>query len=248
MIVFHASIVCRVRDGYTGKALEGSSLLCTLDGAAVRPLAKPDGYLVLLNLAPGDHRLALRSHGYQEEWVDFSSGQDTSELEITMKPGAGYPFREEVTRLELTVTENGAPAAGRQLWLASPTGGELKIAQARAEAGENRFRLYCKGPEAAVPAGTYLIADGPCSEIVSLRGLEAEVGTLAAPLLRQHGRSRSLLPAQRYPTGAAGRLTAVFRTDCTLEVYDEERGLLASLPLERGENRRTISLPASGDS
>ena len=246
MIVFHASAVCRVRDGYTGKVLEGASLLCTLDGAAVRPLAKPGGYLVLLDLAPGDHRLALRSHGYQEEWVDFSCGQDTRELEITMKPGAGYPFREAITRLELTVTENGAPAAGRQLWLAAPAGGELKIAQTRAEAGTDRFRLYCKGPEAAVPAGAYLIADGPGSEIVVLRSLEAEVGTLAAPLLRDHGRSRPLLPAQHYHTGADGRLTAVFRSACAVEVYDEARGLLASLPLERGENRQTICLSGSG--
>lgn len=247
MIVFHASAVCRVRDGYTGRPMEGSALLCTLDGAAVRPLAKPDGYLVLLDLASGDHRLALWSHGYQEEWVDFCCGQGTRELEITMKPGEGYPFREEVTRLALTVTEGDAPVVGRQLWLAAPAGGELKIAQTRAEAGTDRFRLYCKGPEAAVPAGAYLIADGPDSEIVVLRSLEAEEGTLAVPLLRQHGRGRPLLPAQRYHTGEDGCLTAVFRTACTLEVYDEEQGLLASLSLKPGENRQTIRLSASGD-
>lgn len=49
----------------------GASLLCALDGAPVRPLAKPGGYLILLNLSQGPHRLALRCHGYQEEWVDF---------------------------------------------------------------------------------------------------------------------------------------------------------------------------------
>ena len=40
MITLHASAVLHVRDGYTGAALEGSSLLCTLDGAPIRPLAK----------------------------------------------------------------------------------------------------------------------------------------------------------------------------------------------------------------
>ena len=39
MIAFHASAVCRVRDGSTGRTLEGSALLCSLDGARVRPLA-----------------------------------------------------------------------------------------------------------------------------------------------------------------------------------------------------------------
>ena len=35
MITIHASAVCRVRDGYNGQPLEGSKLLCALDGAPV---------------------------------------------------------------------------------------------------------------------------------------------------------------------------------------------------------------------
>ena len=180
MITIHASAVCHVRDSYTGRAMEPSSLLCALDGMPVRPLGKPGGYLVLLNLSHGDHRLSLRCHGYQEEWVDFRVGSGTRELEITMKPGAGYSFRGEITRLDLTVTRDGAPDAHRQLWLAAPAQFELKVAQTKAEAGADQFRLYCKGPEAAVPAGPYLIADGADSEIVLLRGLEGETATLAA--------------------------------------------------------------------
>lgn len=242
MITFHASAVFHIRDGYTGRPLEASALLCMLDGAPVRPLAKPDGYLVLLNLTEGKHRLALRSHGYQEEWVDFQAGPDTLELAVTMKPGTDYPFREEVTRLELTVMEKGIPAAGRQLWLAAPAQWDLKIAQAKAETGTERFRLYCKGPQAAVPSGAYLIADGGDSEIVFLRSLEEELVTLTAPLLHSHSRSRPLLPAQRYHTDGNGRLSAVFQIPCTLEVYSEAEGLLASLPLERGINHQTIHL------
>lgn len=245
MITFHASAVCRVRDGYTGQPLQGSALVCALDGAALRPLAKAGGYLVLLDLAPGRHRLSLRSHGYQEEWVDFQAGQGTQELEITMKPGKGYPFRGEITRLELTVTEQGRPAAGQQLWLAAPARWELKIAQTRAEAGYDQFRLYCKGPESAVPPGPYLIADGADSEIVFFRGLDGEMGSLAAPLARPHSRSRPLLPAQRYHTGPDGTLSAVFQGACPLEIYQEGRGLLASLALEQGENRHALTLSHS---
>lgn len=242
MITLHASAVLHVRDGYTGSPLEGSGLLCTLDGAPIRPLAKAGGHLVLLDLPHGPHRLALRSTGYQEEWVDFQAGTGTLELEVTMKPGAGYPLLGDITRLELTVLDQGQPAQGLLLWLAAPAGFDLKIAQTRAEAGADRFRLYCKGPQAAVPAGAYLIADGEESEIVLLRGLEEEVGALAAPLLHTHRRSRPLLPAQRYHTDAQGRLTAVLPGACTLEVYHPDRGLLASLTLEQGENRQTIQL------
>ena len=240
MITIHASAVCRVRDGYTGQPLAGSALLCTLDGAPVRPLAKAGGYLVLLDLSPGQHRLSLRSHGYQEEWVDLTAGEGTQEVEVTMKPGAGYPFRGRVTRLELTVTEDGRPAPHRQLWLAVPPRSELKIAQSKVQGGEVQFRLYSKAPAATVPPGEYLIADGNGSEIVRLRGIEEELGILAAPLARDHSRGRPLLPAQRYRTDQGGRLTAVLQTACTVEVYEETAGLLASLPLEEGENRQEI--------
>ena len=242
MISIHASAVCHVRDGYTSRPLQAQALLCALDGAPVRPLAKPDGYLVLLDLSDGPHRLSLRCHGYQEEWVDFIAGAGTEELEITMKPGAGYPFRGEVTRLELAVTEKGTAAADRQLWLAAPGRWELKIAQTQAPAGAQQFRLYCKGPAESVPPGPYLILDGADSEIVFLRDLEGEEGRLASPLLCSHARGKPLLPAQCYHTGLDGGLTAVFQSACTLQVYAPGSGLLASLPLGSGENRQTIRL------
>ena len=59
MIRIHVSAVCRVRDGFTGKILEGSRLQCDLDGARCRPTAKPGGYLVLTDLPAGPHRLSL---------------------------------------------------------------------------------------------------------------------------------------------------------------------------------------------
>lgn len=181
MISFHASAVCRVRDGYTGRPLLPAALLCTLDGAPCRPVGKQDGYLILVNLTPGRHRLSLTSRGYQEEWVEFDADSGTRELDITMKPGPGYPFRQTITRLRLTVLEKKAPAAGRQLWLACTGRPELKIAQSRAEAGDSQLRLYCKGPEVPALPGVYLIADGKDSEIVGLRTLREELGTLAAP-------------------------------------------------------------------
>lgn len=242
MITMNTSAVCHVRDGYTGRPLNSALLMCTLDGAPIRPLSKPGGYLILLDLPAGPHRLALSGHGYQEEWVDLQTGSEIQELEITMKPGAGYPFRGEVTRLELTVLEAGAPAPGRQLWLAAPAHWDLKIAQTKAEVGCTQFRLYCKGPETAVPAGAYLIPDEADSEVVLLQGLREEVGTLAAPLLREHCRSCPLMPAQCYRTDPDGRLSAVFHSPSPLMVYHQEKGLLATISLEQGDNRQTVSL------
>ena len=99
MIRIHVSAVCRVRDGFTGKILEGSRLQCDLDGVRCRPTAKPGGYLVLTDLPAGPHRLSLRCPGYQEEWVEFSAGRDTQELDVTMKDGTKYSIRSGLPNL-----------------------------------------------------------------------------------------------------------------------------------------------------
>lgn len=238
MISIHASAVCRVRDGYTGREMRPSSLVCAVDGVPCRPVGKEGGYLVLVNLSHGPHCLSLRCRGYQEEWVEFQADGGTRELDITMKPGVGYPFGGAVTRLMLTVREKKVPAAGRMVWLAS-AGPELKIAQANVEAGERDMRLYCKG--AAVP-GAYLVEDGKNSEIVILRALEGETGHLAAPLKSGHSRSKRLLPVQRYHTGEDGMLTAVFRAPGAVQVYDEDKGLAGCIELAEGENELTVKL------
>ena len=242
MITFHVSAVCRVRDGFTGRPVEAAGLQCALDGRPCRPVGKPGGLLVLVNLSDGFHRLSLKSRGFQEEWVEFAAGAGTWELDVTMKPGPGYPFRGPVTRLALAVTEGGLPAAGRQLWLAAPGGPELKVAQTKAEAGSGELRIFCRGPEVPALPGAFLIADGENSEIVGLRTLEGETGALAAPLGRAHGRGRPLLPAQSYHTGPDGRLEAVFREPCAVEVCGSGGRLLASLQLAQGDNRHAISL------
>ena len=76
--------------------------------------------------------------------------------------------------------------------------------------------------------------------MVVLRALEGETGTLAAPLLRSHGRGKLLLPAQSYHTDGTGRLSAVFREPCTVEVCTQEGAPLGSLELQEGENRRQL--------
>lgn len=238
MISIHASAVCRVRDGYTGRELPASSLLCTLDGFSCRPVGKRGGYLVLTNLPHGLHRLSLRCRGYQEEWVEFPAGDGTVELDVSMKPGEGYPFRQAVTKLKLTVLEKKNPAAGRTVWLASP-GPEMKIAQSRVEAGERALRVYCKG---AAFFGPCLIEDGKNSEIVTLTALEGEQGRLALPLGSGHIRGRPLLPAQRYRAGEDGVLNAVFRAPGPVQVYVEGWGLTASSSLSEGDNELTVKL------
>lgn len=244
MIQFHVSAVCRVHDGFTGRLIDGRDLRCALDGTPVRPVCKPGGYLVLTDLPEGPHRLSLRCRGFCEELTDFSV--DTALLQklyISLKPSEQYVFHQEAVRLRLRLLEGGRPAAGRTLWLTVPTAAECRVAQDAAEPGAEQLRLFCGGAADSLPVpGMFLIEDGADSEIVSLLSVEAETGSLAAPLRRRHRRSKCLLPAQQFRADGDGTFTAVFRTAGTVLVFEDGKGLADRLELKESWTEKTVSL------
>ena len=243
MIAFRAGAVFRVRDGFTGGAVPPSGILCSLDGRPCRPVAKREGYLVLLYLPAGPHRLSLRCRGYREEIVDFAAGETAPELDVTLKPGPGYPFRQAPVRLELRIRKGGAPAEDFPFWLAAAWGPGIKLAQARAEAGEWKLRLFCKYPDAVTTPAPFLLEDGADSELVTLRSLEGETGVLNAPLARTHGRGKQLLPVQRYRTGPGGTAAALFRSPCTVLAFHETLGPLGRTELAEGSSELELTIP-----
>lgn len=244
MIHIQVSAVCRVWDGCTGRLLPPGGLRCTLDGALCRPVSKKEGYLVLTGLAAGTHRLVLEQQGYQPEWVEFAAGAgEPPLLNVTMKPGAGYPLAAAVW-LSLQLFRGEAPAAERLLWLAPAGREEWKVAQPTAEAGSLEVRLFWKGRQTPRTPGDYLLLDGKHSELVELRTMEGERGVLGAPLVHSHKRGTLLLGAQRCHTDGTGALRTALPEPGTVEVYDPETGLLDSLSLSQGENVCQISLPA----
>ncbi len=244
MISLHVDAVCLVRDGCTGRVLSPGGLCCTLDGAPCRPVSKPEGYLVFTGLTPGLHRLTLRGAGFQEERVELAAGVGPVRvLNVTLKPGAGYPLRPSAARLRLSVARGRRPAPDCLLWLAVPGGPELKVAQAAAEAGSREVRLYWKGRQLPAAPGDYLLLDGGKSEMAELLELSGETGTLSAPLRWSHKRGVPLLSAQRCRTGGDGTLCTAVETPCTVEIYEETAGLVDSLTLSPGENECRLVLP-----
>ncbi len=239
MIRMQVSAVLQIRDGFTGRVVEGSNLLCTLDGAITRPMAKSGGYLVLTNLSVGDHQLLLRCAGYQDEYVDFTVEQSGfRELYVALKPGRQYLFRQNVTRLRLKVPED---QKNSQIWISAPGAMECKVAQTKAEAGSTQFRIYCKGNTAVLPVpGTFLIEDGENSEVIILKSLAEETGTLESALCRDHGRSRRILPVQKYRCGEDAEIYAAFSGHGTAVVYTSS-GAPVSLELTEGENEWNLN-------
>jgi len=243
MIRVHVSAVCRVRDGFTGQPVETAGLLCSLDDQSCRPVCKPGGYLILTDLPAGRHVLVLTAAGFQREQLELTTGGGTEELDVSMKPGPGYPFRQSVTRLELRVRGAEGAAGDSPLWLAWAAGAELVVAQTTAESGADSLRLFCKGQRKLLPIpGRYLLMDGERSEIVSLRALEGETGELSRPLVHAHSRSRTLQPAQCFRTDADGTLRAFFPQPCTVTAFSPPGGQCESLPLQEGDNLREIRI------
>ena len=233
------SVILQVRDGFTGRILEGSNLVCVLDGVPVRPVAKPGGYLILTNLPVGEHQLLLRAAGYQDEYVEFTAVKDGyRELYVALKPGQQYLFRQSVIRLQLQLPDE---LRGCQIWISPPSVVECKIAQTKAESGSEQFRIFCKGNHMMLPIpGAFLIEDGEQSEVVVLKSLSEELGTLEEPLCRDHGRSRRLLPVQKYRCDEQGQIYAAFPMAGTAVVYTGS-GEPRSLALTEGENRWDLS-------
>ena len=64
MIRRRVSAALLPRDGFTGFTLSpAAAILCRLDGRAIRTMRKNDGYLVLVDLEPGDHTLSITVRG-----------------------------------------------------------------------------------------------------------------------------------------------------------------------------------------
>lgn len=238
MILTKVSAVCRLRDGYNGRVILPAGIVCRLDGLIVRAVVKTEGYLVFTDLSAGAHTITVQAAGYLQEEMQFETGTAPAELEMVLKPGAGYPLSPGTARLYLTLTKKRTPAAGESLWLAAPAAAELKLAQTRAESGSTAFRIYCRGAVRLLPVpGAYLISDGKNSEITMIKSLGTEQAVLSSPLGKSHARGCLLLSAQCYCTDADGCVQAVFPTECEAELWLPERKVLKHITLSAGENR-----------
>lgn len=220
MIRRTASAVFLLRDGFSGKTLtDGPATYCLLDGRPLRrPIWKQDGYLVLTDLAPGEHTLQLIRNGYRDELVQLQvvEGRPVEDT-IALKPGPGYRFPRDTVRLTLSLHRGGEAAADAQIWLGAAPRGRLKLAQEKAEIGDAEVHLFCDGNTALLPVpGHFLLADGKAPELVYLRSLRGETGEFASPLASAHGRGTELIPVQSYCADGVGTVQVLLREPGTL--------------------------------
>lgn len=243
MIHLHVSAVLAVYDGFTGRPISRTTVTCLLDGVRCLPEYREGGYLVFVNVPPGEHMLEIRSAYYQPELVFLHiKPSETAEYGVTLKPAARYPFGGAATSLTVYLSLKGRPVAGRKVWLAARAAGEeWKLAQDHAEAGALQARVFGRGGRGAY-ARNFLIADGKNSEIVFISDIRDSQAIFAQPLERGHKRGVAFYPAQTFVTGAEGEFTAFFREPLPVEIFDPAGMKITSAELVSGVNRLEAAL------
>lgn len=228
-----------LRDGFTGRTFpDGAGTQCLLDGVRLRkPVWKQEGYLVLTDLAPGEHTLTLRRPGYREETVTFRAEPDrVLEDAIEFKPGEGYRFPEGTVRAAVSLLRGKQPADGARIWICAPGAAALRLAQDKNAPVEKVIRTYCVGSPARLPVpGHYLLADKAAPELVYVYTLGAESAELAEAPAAGHPRGTELLPVQAYTADADGRIEVLLRAAGTLTALFEGKIFTAELAQERQE-------------
>ncbi len=223
MIRHTAAAAFLLRDGFSGSVLtDFSANRCFLDGRPLRsPLWKREGYLVLTDLAPGEHQLVIRRAGFREETVlvRVAEGRPVEDT-ISLKPGAGYRFPQGTVRISLTLSQGQGPAAGQQVWLGTVPRSRLKLAQEKTEAGDEEAHLFCEGNPAQLPIpGHFLLADGKAPELAYLRSVRDDTGRFYPPMTLSHPRGTELIPMQAYTADASGKVEVLLRESGKLTGY-----------------------------
>ena len=216
-------------DGFTGQAL-GQRVLCELDGVPLaRPVWKRDGWLILTDLVPGEHRLALRCPGFQSREISLSGDVRTEEA-VTLNPGAGYAFPPDTAFLFLTLS--GSPEARTQIFAGVDSPRQFKLMR-EAKAGDSAVKIFLRGD---APRPGWFLLCGKTTESVFFHRvtIDGDAET-ASPLTEAHKRGEALISARSFLAAAGETIKIPFRNSGTAHLFCH--GQLKTLALQAGEKR-----------
>ncbi len=222
MIRRTVSAALLLRDGFTGAVLKDfSATRCLLDGRPLsRPIWKRDGYLILTDLAPGEHLLLICRSGYRDETVPLQIREGAPlEDTVSLKPGKGYRFPPETARVSLALRRGKVPAAGETVWLGLQPRARLKLAQEKTDAGDNTAHLFCEGNASLLPIPGHFLLTDQAPELVFLRSLHEETGEFFPPMALSHSRGALFVPVQPYRADDLGCVQVLLREPGTLNVF-----------------------------
>ncbi len=230
-MIKRVSCVLRLLDSMSRRPLTASQAELFLDGELCKPVYKPGGYFVLIDLPEGEHRIGIRSGLFQpdEFSVTVSYAQAFDErrdvVTVMMNPSPLHPM----ARTGLAVRGCFEADAPDVFYILGHTNG-FKIAEDHAVAGGCQIKLFALSASVTLPL-ICLVNDKDAKkaefvEITSVNSGSGDVYGLAAPLRFAHKRSTELIPMLRYRCGEDGSFfvkppSAVGREGTRLKLFYE---------------------------
>lgn len=212
-------------DGFTGKPLR-RRVLCQLDGVPLkRPVWKQDGWLVLSNLEPGEHRIVFHCPGFQDTTISLSGDVRTEEA-VILNPGVGYAFPPDTVFLSLTLSGSSRVFAGM------PAPNSLKLMR-ETKAGDSSVKMFSSG---SAPRPGWFLLCGKATEAAFFRRVASDgAAETASPLTEPHARGEALIPARLFLLTAGNAVRLPFQNSGTAYLFC--RGELKTVELREGEKQ-----------
>ncbi len=207
MIAVDVSLALELLDDFTGRRVKPAQVRFFLDGQPVRPIAKPDGWFLLVDQPAGEHALAIEGEGFQREELRFPGGPEGEREEtLYLLPSPAYRFGRRVTTLTVRLVDRRRrPLAGRTLYRLGDARQSLRLAQDDAGPKSAALRLFRAESPARLPVpGLFYLEDGEAGELVRLTGMSGALYALEKPLASAHRRGCLLRPARALSTDAQG--------------------------------------------
>lgn len=104
------SLVIALRDGYVSGPPSDRNVEVRLEHYPRKPIGKPDGTYIFVDLEPGTYRLDIGSTYYFRETRDISVGSSDRVIHIPLIPIPSYPYKPNDTLVRAMVAEaSGTP-------------------------------------------------------------------------------------------------------------------------------------------
>lgn len=238
MIRRKVSAVLQLRDSFLGLTTSGAGARCTLNGYPVKPEVKNGGLLVLCDVPTGRHKLTIFLPGFLPEELALEiAPSGFQECGVELKPGKGYPYRNQAVTAALTVEADGNPLSDAEIWIAVTDSPPLKLVQAEVAAESIRVFRVNAAYTPPIP-GAFLLEDVHQPELLQIVSLENEEARLSAPLAAAHSRGKPLLRAAKYRTDHDGTLSLLLHRAGRLALF--HKGRLQYAELNGGDSRLTV--------
>jgi hypothetical protein len=215
--ITRCSLVVSPVDVWTRKIPPASALSVTLQDLHKKPVRKPDGTYLFLDLPAGSYMLEVTSPLF----IPYREMIDTTVLEplhpvvaLPLLPGPGYPYPAAATAISFSLyDEAGQPAAGA--FVTAYADGEPaargRIAQDKLEAGDSAVSIGMLQGQTAAGESLLLRGQGKEELVRVAEVLPGGVLRFAQPVKESYRRGALLLPAVRTRSAQNGSVLLPFR-------------------------------------